>query len=186
MLDGVTRFDLMGDMNSCDQSPIHDDGYRCSTYGNGYFTFTVDSYSDFIHKIVPLFSNNRGDLYVWRGMRLPEWDLQSSMSRELAKMPYSKNEWKVRATRETVNHLRCYLEMLRGLDQLSEAGGKLYSLLEKHTHEKNFSFKDVLFDYDIRDYRRLIYDMFALGQHHDMLTPFLDWSRSPLIALPSS
>jgi hypothetical protein len=157
------------------------DKYPCTSYGNCYFTFTVKDYETFIHEIAPKFIGV-SDEYVWRGMRDSNWWLESSLSRELSKMPIrDSNKWKEEATKATVNQLRYYLQQLRGLSRLTREHGELFSRLEELVNEKKRSFIDVTDA--LNEFQRDIYELFALGQHHNMLTPFLDWTRVPLVAL---
>lgn len=153
---------------------------KCTTYGNGYFTFTVDSYMTFVQEIVPKFTRSK-DRFVWRGMSNSQWNLQSSMSRELAKMRLSGNSWKTKATDFTIAHLLGYLEEIRGLSQLTRTHGKLYAALKEQQNRGYFAFTNVL--YNLKEYENEILELFSLGQHHRMLTPFLDWTTTPQKAL---
>jgi hypothetical protein len=158
--------------------------YFCSAYGNGYFTFNVDSYETFIHDIIPQFLTIDSN-YVWRGMMDPAWDLHSSLSRQLAKMPIpissTNHDWKIAATQATIQQLLYYIENLRGLTKLEPAIGELYACLNDELRKKQISFLDTLDN--LSSYQKIIIELFAIGQHHKMLTPFLDWTTTPLIAL---
>lgn len=152
----------------------------CRIYGNGYFTFVVDSYHTFMQQVAPEFAHTL-DRFVWRGMRNSDWTLQSSMSRELAKMETSDKEWRIKATQFTIQQLLSYLQELRGLSQLNREYGKLHAALLREENEKTNSFIAVLDK--LKDHESSILELFAMGQHHRMLTPFLDWTTSPHIAL---
>lgn len=138
------------------------------------------SASEFLDLVEKNFSET-SDHFVWRGMMTPTWVLQSSLSRELAKMPLRGIEWKTQATIITIRHLRCYLEQLRGLSQLTREHGALYAALEREERQNYPSFIDVI--QNLKQFERTILELFAMGQHHKMLTPFLDWTTTPAIAL---
>jgi hypothetical protein len=153
--------------------------YKCRFDGNGYYKVTVDSYDTFIHEIAPEFLDAK-DIFVWRGMRDSTWDLLSSLSRELSKMKKTKHEWDEAATEATIQQLRFYLENLRGLSQLQESYSDIYHLLGEQTKGMR-SFLEVLDK--LKAHKNTIFELFSIGQHHEMLTPFLDWSTNPLVAL---
>lgn len=138
-----------------------------------------------MHEIVPTFAKAE-DQYVWRGMRDSNWHLVSTLARELEKLPIAisndeRNKWKIEATRITINQLINYLEQLRGLGSLDRLTGKLHERLLEERRNDHHSFLEVL--NKLEEFRFQIYELFATGQHHELLTPFMDWTTNPFAAL---
>lgn len=168
-------------------------GWRCIRAGYGYYTFEVESYSVFIHKIAPLFVSTQLPIgpnkalerqtFVWRGMMDTSWTLQSSLSRHASKNVKAIGpDWQSAVSDLTTDHMLQFLLQLRGLDHLCRDHDELYKLLRKHSRRGYRSFLTVLKDMS-PEQLNLTHELFALGQHHGLLTPFLDWTAVPLISL---
>lgn len=162
-------------------------GVRCIRAGYGYYTFEVSSYSAFIHEVAPAFvANEYGgerQTFIWRGMRDPAWTLQSSLSR-FASQHVKSNwpMWQRTVSRMTTGHLIEFMKNTRGLDCLNREHDQLYVELLRHSHESYWSFLDVLTQLS-DEQQNLVHELFSFGQHDGLLTPFLDWTAIPLIAL---
>lgn len=182
------------DARTGDQSePRH---YRCIRAGFGYYTFEVDSYTTFITDIAPKFvaprrqtgpnATHEFQTFLWRGMQNPAWSLQASLSRQASrKVTFEAtdlNKWQRMVSDMTTDHLLKFLGQLRGLGILTREHNALYELLTKHIGRRHLSFLAVLREMSPRQ-QNLTHDLVALGQHHGLLTPFLDWTLIPLIAL---
>jgi FRG domain len=151
--------------------------------GHGIHTFEVDSFETFIRDITPAFADSN-DQYVWRGMENPAWLLQPSLDRELSSINKPQAElWRIEATRLTLEHCLGYISILRGLGHLEPHHETMYrALLELRPSIQFHSFGAVLDKLDPPDRATLI-ELLATGQHHHLVTPLLDWSTVPLIAL---
>lgn len=178
------------------EAPTHerprDMSIECTRAGYGYFTFVVDSYREFLREIAPRFVNakardHRGEWarqeFVWRGMADPRWQLQSSLTRFASrevKVPWP--EWERAVFLLTVNHLIEYLQNLRGTSLLNREHDSLFQFLLEFRNSPRNSFVTVL-NRMTPSQLNLTHELFALGQHYDLLTPFLDWSAVPQVAL---
>lgn len=158
--------------------------YRCIRGGCGYYTFVVDSYTTFVREVTPLFTcDASGHKFVWRGMRDPRWSLQSSLSRNAsASIRKRDHQWQQAVSRMTTEHLLSFMTNLRGLSYLRREHDDLYSKLSKHRTANYNSFLTVLEDMEQAELH-LVHELFALGQHFGLATPFLDWTSVPLVAL---
>lgn len=168
-------------------------GYCCIRAGYGYYTFEVDSYVEFIHKIAPKFVGVRlsngspSDLepqeFIWRGMRDPSWTLQSSLSRFVSdKIRVTGLDWQREVSEMTTQHVIAGINQMRGLGLLTRQHDDLYQELLRHLGKRYISFVSVL-DSLTPSQVFLTLELFSMGQHYGMLTPFLDWTSIPLIAL---
>lgn len=150
--------------------------------GLGFHTFEVTDYEEFLEKVVPHFRENRD--YIWRGSRDPNWHLISRLTRHLQKrqegMDY--DEWTQEASRLTAQQVCHYLMDIRGVEEMSPAHLALLDCLKEKLAGNERSFSDVL-NTITDDQRRLVFELFAQGQHHELATPLLDWTRSPHVAL---
>jgi hypothetical protein len=170
-----------------------DAGFRCIRAGFGYYTFEVDSYSIFIRDVAPLFvrtslpfdegTQMESQEFVWRGMRNPAWMLQSSLSRFASDHIRSTGlAWQRAVSKMTTKHLIEALNQHRGLGLLNREHDELHQLLGRHLGVDHNSFLSVLSAMSPSQIN-LTRELFSLGQHHGLLTPFLDWTTVPLIAL---
>jgi len=149
--------------------------------GHGYYTFEVEDFSTFIHEIAPLFTDTHYD-FVWRGARNPDWKLQSSLSRRLAALKKPGMEWQKGVSEITVKHVLNFIVQLRGLNVLKTEHDEIYHFLLNNLERGYHTFLTVLKKMT-SEQLHLTNELFALGQHHGLATPFLDWTTVPLIAL---
>jgi hypothetical protein len=156
-------------------------GYVCRRFGHGYYTFDVSGWKAFIDEVAPKFIGS-ADRFVWRGARNPAWPLQSSLTRSLDRLKEPKGKWEPKVSDLTTNHVIQFLNDLRGLRHLKPAHDRLYRKLEEHASKQYSSFRTVLQKLTQAE-QHLLYEVFSLGQHHGLHTPFLDWTDAPLIAL---
>jgi hypothetical protein len=167
--------------------------FRCIRAGYGYYTFEVDNYAIFLHEIAPAFVTTSlpfGPIgaeetqeFIWRGMTDPSWRLQSSMSRFASREVKSHDlDWQKAVSEMTTKHLIEFLDQMRGLNLLDRQHDELHRLLRQQAGHRYISFLSVL-DNMTPAQICLTHDLFALGQHYGLLTPFLDWTSVPAIAL---
>jgi hypothetical protein len=149
--------------------------------GHGYYTYRIESYDSFIKDVAPLFISTK-DEFVWRGMRDSSWQLESSLSRQFSRLHKRGIEWQKTVSNLTTLQMSEFLNQLRGLSILKPVHDDLYYELQKELGKNYLSFLTVISKMEPR-HKHLIYDMFSLGQHHGLYTPFLDWTKVPLIAL---
>jgi FRG domain-containing protein len=157
-------------------------GYRCRRFGHGYYTFEVDDFETFLNDIAPQFIDSL-DRFVWRGARNPSWPLQSSLSRQIEGLKVKPNdEWKREVCRLTTKHILQFLDDLRGLHLLKPHHDHLHRALRELSYRKHQSFVTVLRDLGPAQ-EHVLYEVFSIGQHHGLFTPFLDWTDVPAVAL---
>ena len=149
--------------------------------GHGYYTFEVEDYAAFIHEIAPLFTETHYE-FVWRGACNPDWKLQSSLSRRLSSLKKREQEWQIGVSEITVKHVMNFIVQLRGLRVLTTQHEELYRFLQGNQKRGFHTFLTVLKAMTPAQLY-LTNELFALGQHHGLATPFLDWTTVPLIAL---
>ncbi len=149
--------------------------------GHGYYTFEVEDYATFIHEIAPLFTDTKYE-FVWRGARNPDWKLQSSLSRRLASLKLKGLDWQRGVSEITIQHVLDFIIQLRGLNILKAEHDEIYHFLLGHVGRKYHTFLTVL-KLMTAEQLHLTNELFALGQHYGLATPFLDWTTVPLIAL---
>lgn len=172
---------------------MNSESLRCIRAGFGYYTFEVDDYRTFLYEVVPLFvrplashdclDSGRPQAFVWRGMRDPSWLLQSSLSRFAStQLRSTGNSWQRDVCRMTTQHLVQFIRHLRGLGLLSRKHDELHAFLESQLAQSHLSFLAVIAPLS-SELKNLVYELFALGQHYQLLTPFLDWTSIPAVAL---
>src|SRR6185437_8184005 len=150
--------------------------------GQGFHTFEVGGYKEFLEMVVPAFRSHRD--YVWRGNQDPNWQLVSSLTRKLQTkqrgMEY--DQWVLESSHLTARQIYNYLMESRGIEELDDAHFCLLEVLSEKIASEKRPFADVLNKLSEQQ-RRLIWELFAKGQHNELATPLLDWSRSPQVAL---
>lgn len=164
---------------------------RLTRGGYGYYTYSVDHYTTFVSQIAPLFVHSklpagshleaRQQQFLWRGMADPSWALQSSLSRFASKeIKKTRVGWLSEVSRMTTRHLIEFMRQVRGLKLLDRSHDDLFRYLLGEQ-----SAVDFLTVYEGMDpaEKNLTLELFALGQHFRLNTPFLDWTLIPLISL---
>ncbi len=156
---------------------------RCLRAGQGYYTFILEDYSVFLLEIAPEFGRQENYQFVWRGCRDPQWQLFSSLSRELIHYRCKPGQdWATEVTRKTIHHLLAFIFQLRGVETMQTLHSSLVRSLNRSLLSNPQSLNTVLRVLS-DDERMLLLELIALGQHYGLRTPFLDWSSIPATAL---
>ncbi len=131
--------------------------YKESSVRAGVTTIELDSWQDFFELTIGRF--NLGSAWIYRGQSNYEWPLRSSLDRLRLRYPKRKNL----AERPIPEYFDCppYTES-EHLDAFRRA------LRGRRGTNPPVLGND---------------ELWALGQHHGLATPLLDWTRSPWVAL---
>lgn len=141
---------------------------------SGIHTVELESFEDVSKLISEVHFLNRPS-FIFRGHRDPSWRLETSLAREIRKMlkHYNPNE----VGKKIASHLENFIYALRGTLAFQPRHQQIIDLIQDREH-----IRKVMEHADV-DLRFAIYELWSLGRHHGLLTPILDWSYSPYVAL---
>ena len=136
-------------------------------YCKGIEKLTISSLNEF-NKIVEIFKKTRSnskhkfeEYYYWRGQRNVDWELKSSYDRT----PFFLDE----SGKNREKTLEILFEKFK--EKLIE--------LQNSEKSKNSNTKFAKFDFSDPNKKD---EIWAVGQHYDLPTPLLDWTKNPYIA----